>query len=247
MWTEETFRKKAHLFKIIMNYKWKFAERDASIIRKILSELGIYRGNILDVMCGDGRIAINLAKYGYNVTGIDFSSDFIRDAINKSEELGLSNETNFICFDVRKLESLKLSTRFNAALLVWSSLGYYSREEDIALLRKINKIVKPGGILVIFDILLRDNYEPFQLFSLLSYEKYQIYSLEKINSARNKLVRIWYIYRMQNDENPVYLGELRVELILYSQSELISIVKKAGWKQIMIRQVNGINCLIAQK
>jgi len=247
LWAEETFRKKSHLFKIIMDYKWKFAKRDALIIRKILEKFKIRQGNIIDVMCGDGRIAISLSKYGYRLIGIDFSEKFINDAVNKARRLGVSSMTKFICHDVRRIDALEFSTKFDAALLVWSSLGYYSKEEDIKLLKRINRIVKARGILIIFDILLKESYKPFQLFSILYHDKYQVYSVERFNKSERKLLKTWRIYEIENNNQSHYLGEVRIELIIYSKKELIDIIREAGWKPVLIEKIKGINCMVAQK
>lgn len=247
MWAEKAFKQKSYLFKIIMSYKWKFADRDTLIIRKILERFGIKQGNIIDVMCGDGRIAINLAKYGYNVTGIDFSETFIRDAINKARELGLDRVTRFICHDARRIDTLNFPVKFDAALLVWSSLGYYSKEDDIELLKQINRITKTKGTLIIFDILLKENYKPFQLFSVFFQDKYQVYSIEIYKASEGKLLRTWRLYEIRNDNYNKYLGEIKVELIIYSKKELISIIQEAGWRQVSIKSVIGINYVTAQK
>jgi cyclopropane fatty-acyl-phospholipid synthase-like methyltransferase len=48
-----------------------------------LERRGQIRGNILDAGCGTGRTSIFLAKLGYNVTGVDISSNAIERAVRK--------------------------------------------------------------------------------------------------------------------------------------------------------------------
>ncbi len=247
MWTSETFRTKSRLFKIIMDYKWRFAERDAFLIENILKEFGIIKGKILDLMCGNGRISINLAKHGYRVIGVDFSRDFIHDAVSKAREFGLISSVRFICGDVRNLKELNIGTGYDAALLVWSSLGYYTREEDLKILRNICSVVRKEGLLILFDILLRDNYTPLHPFSFISYRSYHIYSIEEINESGDKLLRKWNIFQIGRNGKYEYIGTIKMKIILYSTKELTELLKKAGWKRILVENREGISSIIAQK
>ena len=65
------------MFLRIMNEKWKTAEAEANAIAKLLRKHGLEKGKVLDLMCGNGRISINLAKLSYKVVGIDISPMYI--------------------------------------------------------------------------------------------------------------------------------------------------------------------------
>lgn len=54
---------------------------------------------ILDVGCGPGRIAVELAKQGAYVIGIDFSQNMVNLANNLAEKLGLNEKCKFVCDD----------------------------------------------------------------------------------------------------------------------------------------------------
>ena len=57
---------------------------EAEFIKK---ELGISPpAKILDVPCGGGRHSLALAAAGYQMTGVDISSDFLRAARSKAAE-----------------------------------------------------------------------------------------------------------------------------------------------------------------
>lgn len=66
----------------------------------IESEIGHNKSHrILDVGCGTGRHAIELAGRGYQVTGVDFSAAQLRKANEKAQALGL--KIDFIQHDAR--------------------------------------------------------------------------------------------------------------------------------------------------
>ncbi|MBE7479594.1 MAG: methyltransferase domain-containing protein [Polyangiaceae bacterium] len=60
----------------------------AQIVKRLL---GLRRGqHVLDVPCGQGRIAIPLAKLGMDVTGVDFSQPYLRRARRAARDAGVS-------------------------------------------------------------------------------------------------------------------------------------------------------------
>ena len=81
---------------------------------------------ILDVGCGNGRIAIHLAKHGFKVVGIDISPLYIRDASRRAREFQVEDRVEFVVGDAREVDSILREHRFDAALMYWTSmLGYY--------------------------------------------------------------------------------------------------------------------------
>src|SRR5882672_6968715 len=46
-------------------------------------------GKILDVPCGNGRLSLELASRGFDLTGVDLASEFIEEARAESAERGL--------------------------------------------------------------------------------------------------------------------------------------------------------------
>ncbi len=76
---------------------------------------------ILDLACGKGRHSIYLNKIGYNVTGADLSKNSIAYASQ------FENETlKFKVHDMCKPFSEKFSAVFN----LFTSFGYFDKEED---------------------------------------------------------------------------------------------------------------------
>lgn len=59
---------------------------------------------VLDLGCGTGKMTIELARRGYDMTGIDFSPEMLDVARNESEALGLSDKMLWLCQDMTELE-----------------------------------------------------------------------------------------------------------------------------------------------
>jgi SAM-dependent methyltransferase len=106
---------------------------------------------ILDLCCGRGRHALRLAEAGYHVTGIDSNATVIESA---RTEAGPGAE--FVRMDVRHFE--RLTQRWDAAIILWASFGYFSRDENLALLASVRRSLTPAGRLVL-DVYNRDFFE----------------------------------------------------------------------------------------
>jgi 2-polyprenyl-3-methyl-5-hydroxy-6-metoxy-1,4-benzoquinol methylase len=94
---------------------------------------------ILDVGCGTGRHAIELAKRGYSITGIDLSESQIQRAKEKAENVGL--KIDFIVADAR---NLTFENEFDAAIMLCEG-GFPLMETDemnYEILKSVSKSLK---------------------------------------------------------------------------------------------------------
>jgi SAM-dependent methyltransferase len=107
-------------------------------------------GDILDVPCGFGRHVVPLARAGYRAIGVDRSQALIEEARRRARG---ERWPKLVQADYRELPQPDES--FDAALNLFSSLGYLGDEEDIRVLGEIRRVLRPGGRLVI-EIMHRD-------------------------------------------------------------------------------------------
>ena len=100
------------------------------------------QAKILDVGCGTGRHSIELARRGYNVTGIDLSAAQLKHAREKAKAAGVS--VRFIQKDARKAG---FSKQFDLVIMLCE--GGFSLmatdEENYAILASCAKALKKGG------------------------------------------------------------------------------------------------------
>jgi len=98
--------------------------------------------SMLDLACGRGRHAIYLNKLGFDVTGVDLSSESIREASAFS-----SNSLHFYEHDMRRLLS---TNTYDYVLNLFTSFGYFRRkEENLNVVKNMAATVKPGGTIII--------------------------------------------------------------------------------------------------
>ena len=128
-------------------YHKLYFERDEyeaeAFIKKMVAHLRPAPGKrMLDVACGKGRHSKILASMGFDVTGIDISTDSIAYA-NQFEKENL----HFFVHDMRLPAWVNY---FDYVFNFFTSFGYFKtrREHDDAI-RTIAKSIRPGGLFVI--------------------------------------------------------------------------------------------------
>jgi len=100
-------------------------------------------GDVLDVPCGYARHAIPLSRAGYRVTAVDRSPTLLAEARRRAGDDG----PTLVEADYRELPFADES--FDAALNLFTSLGFYGDDEDVKVLAEIGRVLRPAGRLVI--------------------------------------------------------------------------------------------------
>jgi len=108
---------------------------------------------VLDAPCGFGRLSQDLALRGACVLGLDISSDLLTEAEQRRGEIP-DEQLKYFRHDLRYPVS---ESGFDAAINIYSSLGYGSEEEDIAILSTLRTAVREGGR-VFIDTMHRDAF-----------------------------------------------------------------------------------------
>jgi SAM-dependent methyltransferase len=117
----------------------------------VIDAMGLAPGaQVLDVGCGYGRHAMELAARGYHVVGLDLSTPLLVRGGEEAHRRGLS--INFIRGDMRELD---FEGQFDAAYCLFSTFGYFDDETNKKAIANIARALKPGGR-VLIEILNRD-------------------------------------------------------------------------------------------
>lgn len=99
-------------------------------------------GRVLDAGCGSGRLTVELARAGAEVTGIDTSPERLEQARGRAEQAGVELQLLLADFN----EPLPfLDGAFDA---VTSRLALMAAGDPVATLRELARTLEPGGRLV---------------------------------------------------------------------------------------------------
>lgn len=99
---------------------------------------------VLDLMCGYGRHALELARRGFQVTALDNSADYIAEINRMAQTESLHIEA----FAVSVLEA-EISQQYKAAICMGNSFAFFNRDDAGHLLKKIAACLTKEGILLI--------------------------------------------------------------------------------------------------
>ncbi|MBU6450132.1 MAG: class I SAM-dependent methyltransferase [Cyanobacteria bacterium REEB67] len=121
-------------------------------------------GSVLDLPCGNGRLALPLALAGYTVTGIEYAAEFVQEAAAGAEDLrklqeeageSLSGSAEFIEGDMLQLA---LHKKFDGAFCLGNSFGYFDRPGTKRFLQVVADHLKPGARFVLDSSMVAETF-----------------------------------------------------------------------------------------
>lgn len=111
----------------------------------IIEECGLVQGsNVLDIMCGYGRHALELGKKKIKVTAVDNLPEYNSEINEKATKENM--DVKSICADILELQ---LENQFDAVICMGNSLQFFNEDDIIKLLSNLSSHLKPGGKFII--------------------------------------------------------------------------------------------------
>jgi SAM-dependent methyltransferase len=120
-------------------------EWDAAIVASLV-EMIPPAARVLDVGCGYGRITLPLAQKGYRIEGLDHSPELLAAARERARAEALE-----VTFTLGPMTGLGYEdSSFAAVICLWSTFNELLEEhEQLAALREMWRVLKPGGLALI--------------------------------------------------------------------------------------------------
>lgn len=128
-------------------YHILYGNRDQSeashFIENLLDHLNpSAEAHFLDLACGKGRHALEIANRGFTTTGIDLSENSIEEALQIDNDL--------LSFHVGDMRHVHFPNQFDYIFNLFTSFGYFdSSDGQKETLQSIHKQLKTNGLLVI--------------------------------------------------------------------------------------------------
>jgi SAM-dependent methyltransferase len=228
-WAERIFVRNARLYELVLEGMWERGEEDAVALSSYLAEGGLARCKVLDVPCGIGRVGIPLARLGFAVTGLDISPHLLEVARAKASSLGVAGRATFVRSDMHELDSALDPASFDAAICVFTSIGYGSEEDDLVFLRAVRKVVRRGGLFLLSGLRNRD-YIARNPSQNVYEESRRLLVLDtyRFDPRRSTEEGSWRFYLKRGDVLR-FAGEFPTRIRIYSPKELSSLLSSTGW------------------
>ncbi len=111
--------------------------------------MGVPEGKILDIGTGTGRIPIKIAKKcpQYLITAIDLSNNMLKVANENKRKYGVKDNIEFQYGDAKKMPFD--DDYFD---IVISHVTFHHIANPVPALKEANRVLKPGGALIIRDL-----------------------------------------------------------------------------------------------
>lgn len=179
---------------------------------------------VLDVPCGVGRHAVELADRGFDVTAVDATAGYLEIARERAENADV--EPAFVNEDMREFRQRE---SFDLVCNLYTSFGYFTdRDDDERTARNFHESLKPGGTLVMDlaskELLARDFEE--RTWD----ERDGAYVLEehRVTDAWSWMENRWIV--VDDGETK----EFEVSHRLYSAVELRGLLKRVGFGEVSV-------------
>jgi len=145
-WWEELFSED------FVRANWKVS--DEQIKREVTfveESLGVAPGGVvLDLGCGSGQHAVELASRGYGVVGYDLSLYQLALAADIAQER--SQKINFLQGDMREMAFEEM---FDGIFCWNTTFGYFEEDKNFSVAERAFRALRPGGMLLV-DVMNRD-------------------------------------------------------------------------------------------
>jgi SAM-dependent methyltransferase len=117
----------------------------------IEESLGVEQGGaLLDLACGTGRHAVQLARRGYEVVGFDLSLAMLARAGEDAQER--EAKLNFVQGDMR---DMTFEEQFDGVYCWNTSFGYFEEDKNAQVVDRVHRALKGGGLFLL-DVVNRD-------------------------------------------------------------------------------------------
>ena len=186
---------------------------------------------VLDLACGTGKITFALRDLGYDMTGVDLSSDMLSVAKDYSYEKGINNIL-WLCQDMREFE---LYGTVDACVCCLDSINYLTKLKDVeACFKTVHNYLIPNGVFI-FDI-----NTPYQFETVYGDNAYILESEGSLcawQNEYNKKTKIckFYLSIFEECENGSYerSDEMQIERS-YTCAQISALLKKCGFELLQV-------------
>ena len=250
-----------------MNTDYKVGDLiyDASIydgLNTFLSDLQFYKkwlpknrdAKILELCCGTGRLTLPIAKDGYNISGVDYTSSMLDQAKIKASEAGL--EIRFIEADIR---TLNLQDKYDLVFIPFNSIHHLYKNED--LFRAFNVVknhLKEGGLFLLdcfnpnIQYIVEGEKEPKEIAAYTTDDGREVLIKQTMRyESKTQINRIEWHYFINGEFNSIQNLDMRMffpqELDSYLEWSGFDIIHKyGGFEEEVFNDNSGKQVFVCQ-
>ena len=183
---------------------------------------------ILELCCGTGRLTIPIAKDGYDIKGVDYTSPMLERAKEKASQAEL--KIDFIEADIRELN---LGEKFDLIFIPFNSIHHLYKNEDLFdTLKVVRNHLKEKGLFLL------DCFNPNIQYIVENERKQQVIAEYTTNDGRKVLIKQSMHYESASQINRIkwqyfiddkFHSVQNMDMRLFFPQELNSYFKQIGF------------------
>ena len=191
---------------------------EADLVSYLLSNANAK--TVLDVPSGEGRIALDLAAQGFQMTGLEYNENAVKVAkqLAKKQDLAI----NFVQGDMR---NMPFEQAFDAVICIFNSFGYFSEADNEKYIASVSRALKAGGIFILDGHTLETLLPVFKPKDYWKYGDYIILEERSFNYKTSRLESNWTV--LHEDKKTTYRSSVRI----YSYWELTNLLRKYNFHE----------------
>jgi SAM-dependent methyltransferase len=179
---------------------------------------------VLDLCCGVGRHSLELARRGFEVTGLDRTAEFLDQARRGADAEGL--HVDFVQADMRRFCALE---EFDAVVNLFTSFGYFEDPyDDKRVVLNAYASLKRGGKLLIELIGKEILARKFQARDWLEHDGRIVLQERQVSDGWSWMKNRWILF--ENGQQKEFTFGHRV----YSATELTDLLKRCGFAKVKV-------------
>jgi len=201
-------------------------------------------GRLLDLGCGPGLYASQLARLGYQVTGIDYSPASIAYAQAQAAQQG--QKIRYILGDIRQTEyAAEDGGAYDCAMQVFGESNVFRTSDLRKILRKIHTVLRSEGLLILevhtYDVIKKIGQAPSSWYGaesgLFSPNPHLVLTENFWDTPTNTATIRHFVVEAATGNVIRYAQSLQA----YTDKEYISLLMESGFDEIeFIPSMSGI-------
>jgi len=180
---------------------------------------------ILDLACGQGRHSIDLARRGYQVTGLDHSRYLLDVAAQRAAAAGVT--VRWVEGDMR--QPYAVPGGVDVVVNLFTSFGYFADDaDDLMVLRAVAGVLRPGGRFLLEVLNGEWIMHTFAEREWIPFGEATVLEQRRLDRDRRRMEVDRTIVRDGHEEKTSHM------LRLYSGRELVVLAKRAGFDVVQL-------------
>ncbi|MCT9095506.1 bifunctional 2-polyprenyl-6-hydroxyphenol methylase/3-demethylubiquinol 3-O-methyltransferase UbiG [Haloarchaeobius sp. HME9146] len=230
-WTEEMFVDHPEVFAVTMRQRVDDAAEQVEQLLALVGEHGVVPETALDVACGIGRHAVELADAGVSVRGVDISPHYVETARERAADADVADRATFEVGDMRDLGTVE--GEYDLVTNMWTAFGYFDEDTNEAVAAGLHETVADDGVLVM-ELVNKEATMANYRNSFAGRDDDLLHVEEtEYTPATGRMETTLTLFEEQA-EGYDHVGEVSWDLRLYAPSELRRLLERAGFSEVSL-------------